>query len=343
MIKKILIGLSYVVIIGLGIFGTLHFKNKNDNQVAANTQLNSQMTAVQMQLDSIGSLATVYEVITPIEDTHTFVEGDLKEVSIPMSALGDSSITDKSQIIGQKSMIDMQTGTIITKDMLMKPDDEKFKYWKEITLPYLPIRLQAGEYIDIYASLLNGELIPILTHKEVQYIDDLTITLKISMEEMYCWDAAMKDYALFNEYGFTIFPTRYIYPGIDTTVAYYPVHEDTENMVKFDINVNDYTRCVNTTLRQHIDLVNALGTTDTNQNLSPIISEFNKAEADKLNDLREERLEEEAEAAEAAEEDALVNSDPNAMTGDVVGDVNSAVGDAMVDLENNFEDLSTIE
>lgn len=342
MVKKILIVLSYVVIIGAGIFGTLFFKNKNDNQVAANTQLNSQMTQVQMQLDSIGSLATVYEVISPIEDTHVFEEGDLKEVSIPMSALGDASITDKTQIIGQKSMIDIKTGTIITKDMLMKPDDEKFKYWKEITLPYLPIRLNAGEYIDIYASLVNGEFIPILTHKEVQYINDLTVTLKLSMEEMYCWDAAMRDYALFSDYGYSIFPTRYIYPGVDTTVAFYPVQEDTENMVKFDVNVNDYTRCVNTTLRQHIDLVNALGTTDTNQQLSPIISDFFKAEADKLNELREQRIEEEEAAAEAAAEEALLNGESTEST-DPAADLNAATGDAMISLDQNFEDLSTIE
>lgn len=334
MFKKILIILSYVLIIGAGAFGTLYFKNISDKQTATNSQLSSQIASVQMQLETIGTLASVYEVITPVEDTHTFNEGDIKEVSVPASTLGDASITDKSMIIGQKAKVNISTGTIITKDMLMEPGDEKFKYWKEVTLPYLPIRLAEGEFIDIYASLANGELIPILSHKEVFYIDDLTVTLKFSQEEMYCWDAAMRDYALFSGYGFTVFPTRYIEPGVDTTVAYYPVQEDTENMVKFDINVTDETRCINTTLRQHIDLVNAMGTTDTNAVLSPAISDFHKAEADKINELREDRIAADEEAAELAAEEALLED---------TGDLNSATGEAIIDLENNLTDLSVIE
>lgn len=342
MVKKILIALSYIVVIGAGVFGTLHFKNLNDKQVATNTQLNAQMASVQAELDSIGALTTVYQVKAGVDQTHTLTEDDIIDVSVPVSTLGDSSITDKSELIGKKTRIPVTTGTDLTKDILMEADEVQYKYWREITLPYLPIRLNVGDYIDIFAQLCNGESIPIMSHKEVYNIDDLTVTLKLSYEEMLCWEAAKQDYALFGNYGFVIYPAMYIAPGIDTTVAFYPVQEDTENMIKFDMNVSDYTRCVNTTLRQHIDLVNAMGTTDTNSQLSPLISELYGNEADKMNQLREQRIEQEEAAKQAEEEEAALDVSSEEYES-AEGALDAATGEAMDSLDSSIDDLSIIE
>lgn len=337
--KKILIIISYVILIGGAAFGILHFKNLNDKQVAANEELNRNMASVQSELDAIGALVTVYETYTEVEGTHKFTMEDLKEVSIPQSALGEATITDVSKIIGMAAKVDIKPGSILSEDMLMDANSELLKYSVDVTMPYLPIHLDVGEYIDVYAMLANGESIPVLTHKEVFGIMDLTVQLKLSQEELYCWNALLYDYALFANYGFSFYPTRYVNPGIDNTVAFYPVQADNENMVRFDINVSDPTRCINETLRGHIDLVNSIATTDTNAAMSSQISTLFADQATLLQELRQQRIEEEAEAEE--NDYLTVTTDP--VVDEYSESLDQTMGDAIDDINNGVQDLNIIE
>lgn len=301
MAKKILIAVLFVLVAGAGIFGTLHFKGKMDNQITQNTSLSSQVSSLQSELSAIGTMVTVYAPYNDIKQTDEIKAEDLKALSIPQSAVNEKYITDISQVEGKLAKIDISAGTHVTTDLFMDDtDDINLKFWRNIALSYIPVTLKEGDFIDVTAQLANGEKIPVLTHKQVFAIDDdnLSVLLKMSLEEYYCWDSALMDYALFNSYGFVIYPSLYINPGTDSTVAYYPVQLDAENMVKFDPNVVDKTRCVNTSLREHIDLVNALAATETNAQLSTYYTTVFKDEAANIIAAREAYLESLAEAAE---------------------------------------------
>ena len=294
MVKKILIGVLFAAVLGAGVFGTLFFKGKMDDQVTQNNTLSSQIAAAQAELNAIGAMANVYVLYNDVKQTDEIRVEDLKGISIPQSAVSEKYITDPAQVSGKLAKIDISAGTHLTTDLFMDDTDDKdLRFWRSVALPYIPVTLKEGDYIDIVAQLANGEKIPILAHKQVFDIDDdnLSVLLKLSQEEFYCWDSALMDYALFNEYGFIYYPTLYINPGTDATVAYYPVQLDAENMVKFDPNVTDKTRCINTTLREHIDLVNAIAATETNASISTYYSTVFKDEAANVVAAREAYLE----------------------------------------------------
>ena len=65
---------------------------------------------------------------------------------------------------------------------------------------------------------------------------------------------------------------KYLEPGRDFAVANYPVSRDLESYVTFDTNVEDPTRCINSTLRDHIDQTLFMAATSDNSNVSTSIS-----------------------------------------------------------------------
>jgi hypothetical protein len=51
------------------------------------------------------------------------------------------------------------------------------------------------------------------------------------------------------------YATKFLEPGNNYTIAYYPVAHEMENSILFNPNILDTTRCINSTLRDHIDEV----------------------------------------------------------------------------------------
>lgn len=324
MAKKIAIIATIVIILAAGIGGTTYFYIQNKNQIKANEDLRQQNSSIQQQLDQIGSLQTVYQVNDGITGYSGFEikEEDIKEVSKPASSLGDSSITDKTQIIGKFWKIDVKSGTEITTDLLM--DDANVAedvYDIDIPLSVMPVDTKLYDYIDITAWLPNGEEYVALSHKQIKAIananggsdgqgEGVIITVGVSTEELQVYRAALLDLAVYGNNGFTLYVTRYINPGVDVdTVASYPVQADMENNIKFNPNIKDATRCVNTTLRQHIDEVLFACSISQNESVSSAISDVYHNTQSCVLAKYVERVEAEEEAAEEAAQNAAASDD----------------------------------
>lgn len=255
--KKVIVILLFLIVIGAGCYGTWYFYDKNENQIEMNAQLTAQNSQIQAQLNTIGNLTTVYEVAVRCYSGDMIKETDLVPVSIPESACNETSIRDMSQLVGKYYKINVGPGTILTTDLLMEESDSlsKKRYTRELTFTSLPVGTVPGDYVDIRLMLPNGEEIPVFTHIRIKDIFETTCTFEVTEEENIIINAMIQDASNYSSYC-CFYMLKYIEPGNDTNVvAFYPVQHEMENMVRFNPNVEDTTRCINETMRDHIDEV----------------------------------------------------------------------------------------
>lgn len=272
--KKVLLVILFIVILGAGIGGTVYFYIQNKNQIEQNMQLTQQNASIQSQLDQIGQMTEVYEVYGKVFGGNQIKQEDLMAVSIPVSACGDSSITDMSELVGKFYKIDIKPGTILTRDMIMEQtDDTGLRYTRDILLDSVPVTLQVGDYVDFRIMLPNGEDYVVMSHKRVELLYETTVTVKVTEEEQTIWNSALIDLATYGQYGCVLYMTKYLEPGVDTdTIGTYPIQHDAENWVRFNPNIKDTTRCINTTLRDHIDEILFVYSTQSNNTVTSGIS-----------------------------------------------------------------------
>lgn len=338
MLKKIIVIIMFILVIAAGSFGTYHFYQENKNQIQQNQTLAQQNSQIQAQLNAIGSLVTVYEVSTKVYSGKEIRETDLVPVSVPASTCSTSSITDKSQLVGKYYKIDIMPGTILSSDMLMDEKEETAKiYSRELTFDSLPVSTVVGDYIDIRMILPNGEEYVVLSHEQIMRLYDTTVTLHISEEENAILNSVFADIGSYN--GFVlVYMTKYLEPGKDTdTIAFYPVQNDMENFILFNPNITDTTRCINKTLRDHIDEVLLLYTDSRNQSVaSGFIQSLHQQYTAQLtahNMWVEEHTDDEG--------NLVIEGDP--YSGGSSQSFDQSVNEAMGQLENDLGDLEAIQ
>lgn len=344
--KKVLIILAFLIIIGLGAGGTYYYYTQNKNQIAQNQTLSQQNSSIQAQLNAIGTLTTVYEVNTKVYSGNPILETELVQVSVPSSTVAEASIEDINELIGRHYRVDINPGTIISKDMLMdEVEGTKEKYPREITLTSVPVSTVVGDYIDLRIMLPNGEEYVIFSHKQIKRMYGTTLTFFFSEEENAILNSVFQDLGNYGSYTI-VYAMKYLEPGNDTdTVAFYPVTHDVENFLKFNPNITDQSRCINESLRDHIDEVLLVFTDSDNASVS---SSFISNLASQISAQL---------TAQSAWEQELTDEDGNFHPEwDTVGETSShtssgedgenydaVVGEAMDNLESGIEDLEAIQ
>lgn len=341
--KKVLLILLFVITLGTGVGGTIYFYTQNKNQIASNQALMQQNSMVQAQLDAIGAMTTVYQVNGTKYSGNIITDTDLVEVSVPQSTIAESSITNRDQLIGKAYKVDVKPGTILSWDMLMEEDvlSGKKKFWKTITLDAVPIGLVPGDYVDLRIIIPNGEEYPIVDKLYVEHVFKSTITAKFSEEENVVFNAALQD--LGNYEGMClIYCTKYVEPGNASTISFYPVQHEMENYVRYNPNIDDDTRCINTELRNHIDECFLMFTNNRNENAAKsFISAISKQYSSQL--LAHEQWVTDHTNQETGELVIEEGSSFDTTNQGVMGDFQEQVGESMDSLEESIQDLEAIQ
>lgn len=343
--KKVLLVLLFIVIAGAGTAGTLYFWNQNKNNIQLNQTLSQQNSSIQAELNAIGQLTTVYEVNTKVYSGNPILETELVPVSVPLSTCADSSIQDINELLGRCYRVDVNPGTILSRDMLMsETDGTKEKYPREITLTSVPVSTQVGDYIDLRMLLPNGEEYVIFSHKKIQRMYDTTLTFFFSEEENAILNSALNDLGNYGNYCI-IYAMKYLEPGNDTdTVAFYPVTHDVENFIRYNPNIDDPTRCINETLRDHIDEVLLVFTDSANQSVaSSFIANVSSQFTSQLSAHQSwvDELTDDEGNFHPEQDHVGTPANGGSSSGNV--DYDAAVGEAMDNIESGIEDLEAIE
>lgn len=254
--KKVLTILGILILVagcGFGIWGTLKFRKDYNAQLQQNNSLVSQNAQVQAQIDAIGAMGVAYQVKTPKLSGEEIKAEDLKEVSVPVSINGDATITNIEDLVGKHYRVDTTTGTILTKDLLMAEDQAIApKFPREISFPSLPVKLEVGDYVDVKFLIANGEEYVVLPHIEVEAIAGTILSFEVTEEENQLINSLIMDISQYPQACMT-YVDLYLEPGNAQSTAFYPVQADMEQFIIFNPNIEDKTRCINTTMRAHID------------------------------------------------------------------------------------------
>lgn len=304
--KKILLAILFIAVAGAGASGTYHFYNENKTTTTSLEQVKIERDNYLTQVNQIGTMTTTYAIAGDILSGSEITESDLIEVHIPQKAIAsngyDLSVNPdvKASLVGRKMRCSVAANTIITPDMLMTEEEEVaglMHYPIELTFDSLPVTLKEGDTIDLRFLLANGEEYVVLDHKIVKAVFNNTIQLHVSEEENAIINSLYSDLGVYSNCT-KAYLFKYLEPGNKQTLSFYPVVTEMEDFLLFNPNITDITRCVNTTLRDHInEQLLILSDSANSGTSSAALSVFSTALSGQ-NSMRQNWLQEQEQAAE---------------------------------------------
>lgn len=268
---KVLKWILFILLLaGCGVLGFFVYKFNNEKK-----SLEADKQALIMQMDQMQNsfqetkieTKTVYKFKANVPSGAEVTEKDVEAVEIASATYTDAYLTDLTKLPAL-TMKNCVKGSIVeTADLTYEAYVVDKKFTRELTFTNLPMGLRAGDYIDIRFALPNGETYNVLSHIKVEYMSGSTISIRVSEEEWMIIDAVMHDSMLYTGYTL-LYMVRYLDPGADSSIAFYPISTDLATFVQFSPNIKDPTRLINPTLRNHIDEVLTLYTTSQNSGVA---------------------------------------------------------------------------
>jgi hypothetical protein len=325
MFRRIIPWILVVLISITGGYFIYKFYTENKDHVSQLEDMTVQYNNAQSQLNSIGTMIDVYAISTDVLSGDEIMDTDIITVSIPEQAAGSSvvratetttdddgnSVPVTADFIGKHYRCDYSKGTLLTKEMLMTDDEEAEgiqKFPVELTFNSLPVTLEVGDYVDIRFLIANGEEYVVLDHKIVRDIYNTTITLWISEEENAIINSMYSDLGVYSG-ACVAYLYKYLEPGNSQTLSFYPVLSELEAFLKYNPNITDVTRCVNSDLRNYIDQQLIILTDSANSGVSSSVISYVSTALSNQSSMRQNYLQEKEQAEQEAELNATTSDD----------------------------------
>ena len=299
--KRILVIILILAIAGAGGYGTYHFYKENKMNVETLTNTQAQLSAAQSELNVIGTMTNAYVLTSDVLSGQEITEADFTTVYVPSSALNGASYYENApaedhmtteHLIGRKFRSAYRAGSFITDDMLMTEEEATSglaAYGITIGFDSLPVDLEVGDTVDIRLLLMNGEEYVILDHKLVKGITQNVVTLHVTEEENALINSMYADLGVYNQ-ACVAYLYKYLEPGNKQTLSFYPVNSEMESMLLFNPNITDATRCINPTLRAHLDQTLTILSDSANQAVSSMTKSYISTQISNANLARQQYL-----------------------------------------------------
>ncbi|MCL2859005.1 MAG: SAF domain-containing protein [Oscillospiraceae bacterium] len=196
-----------LIVAGVAIAGLLwHF-----NQVSSNTKTNPTGTVYVLSQGVNSGAALTADMITPMQVDTRMIPADNSNA---YSLLSDATI----------AKINISAGTPITSDMIAQSDNPTTDDLRleDFNMIKLPVRLEAGNYIDVRLTLPSGQDFLVVGKKQIQKCDDSTIWIELSESETSIINNAIIESYIMT--GSTLYATTYVDPGMQKKpIPTYPV------------------------------------------------------------------------------------------------------------------------
>lgn len=236
MYKKWIIIIVISVILTNAIQGFVWFKNKA-NTVARYEEQQAQLVN---QLQAYGSDTTCYTVKTSVKPGDEITPDNIEAITYPSSYVYDQMVTDASDIYGKLFKVALMHGTPITYNMTMEDEVRADTRDFDILLDTWPVGLEAGDYIDINITMPYGDRYIVVPFKRVYEVNENSLKVHFTAAELDTYLGACVDEALNEQYGATIYATRYVEPGLqDSAVSYYAVPTNIAALIQKNPNIVD--------------------------------------------------------------------------------------------------------
>lgn len=154
------------------------------------------------------------------------------------STLIPSNAATEADLRSVVAKIDLKAGTILTTDMLSDIDDQVYDDLRiqEYNMFSLPVKLNVDDYIDIRLTLPSGLDYIVASKKRVLDIQDNTIWLQVSEEEIMTINNAIVE--AYKMTGAKLSVILYVEPGIQKTATpTYVVSQEIYNLIQSNPNM----------------------------------------------------------------------------------------------------------
>lgn len=356
--KKFLTVLMFLIMVG-SIGECVWLFLQKEKVISDRDALMQQNSQLQQSIDAIGPFTTCYTVKTKVGPGDEVLLDNLVELSVPVSNTSDNTVFTLDGICGPNInpldkyyyKVRVEPNTPITKDMIMQDYMDSPVYERDIILPFKPIGLKVGDYIDLRVTLPGGEELRALTHKRIYMIMDNVVKLKLSEGELYIYSTLLTDHQYFSNIGLKIYATKYIEPGLaegNEPLPMYPVSNYAATLLNRDPEILNKTDYVNTELRTYIEQILLLYADAEEGTIFPGLptSSHEGNESGTLNSAQELYIDtyfgEDGEPVSNVTDISGTGADGNldgfedghTSTGNAIADLNQATGDAYGDLSD---------
>lgn len=221
------------------------------------TKLREEMQKVEVQT------AYGYVVSSPIKSGETITPEKLRGMKMNLNGVipkniypsaakdaegkvnidNDGNVIYKNFAFNVKAKIDMDVGTILSRDLTYEGDPiSNDLRIQEYNVVLLPTQIEAGEYVDVRLRTPNGADYIVVSHKQIELpqIDGVnsneTIWVRLTEEEILTMSGAIVEAYMMN--GSVLYATRYVEAGYQqaATPTYVPPAEVVQLMNK-DTNI----------------------------------------------------------------------------------------------------------
>lgn len=257
----VIIGIVIVLAV-LGAGGFFAFKTYNDTVTslrAENDDLRAQLDEATIEMGTVvvvGPRRVSDEgvvVFDGFKDGERIInEEDLDFVEIPAYAITDHMITDKKDVVGMITKIDLKPGAIFETTMLMEYELTASDRELDIVLTEMPIGLEPGDYVDLRVSFPLGEDFVVMVKKRVAGINSNTVKLIVNEEDVHHYESVKADMALYD--STKLYTTKYVEFGLQPAAStYYPVTNEVMKTLIQDPNIDTENWAQNVDARYELE------------------------------------------------------------------------------------------
>ena len=210
-------------------------------------------------LQSKGENIEVYRITSEVKSGEALQGNKLEPIKLSIDDLPTDAIDVSYNITGYKTKIDLQPGTVLTASLLYKEDPmPSSTRLMEYNMLTLPSTLRKGDYIDVRFTMPNGEDYIVLSKKEVVSVQNTTIGLHLTEDEILMMSSAIIESYIMK--ASNIYAVQYVEAGIqNAAVATYSVNAQVYQLIQANaqkgVNIEDYSKInesYNASLRETI-------------------------------------------------------------------------------------------
>ena len=220
----VVITLIICLIIGGLCFFLLGSKNKEKEE-----ERGQEVIAYVLSQDVKSGQEINSSMLMPIEVYSSMIPANYIDLTTMNSLTQENPYIAKTNILAK---------TIVTSDIITKSDEkiENDTRYMEYNMITLQTTAEVGDYIDIRLSLPNGQDYLVVSKAKIENLQDTTIGLNLSEEEILMMNSAMVDAYIMTASNFHA--VKYIEPGNQTkaAVTYTPTAE-TRALIAYDTNI----------------------------------------------------------------------------------------------------------
>jgi hypothetical protein len=316
--KKVLLVLLVIVLLAGTNAGQYFLWDKNMEGVSV--QYQNQIDAMQITLNEIGPMVSVYSVKNTTVPGTEIKQDDLTAIQVPSSVVSDYYIMDPSVVVGKFYKVAVNPRTPLTSDLIMETSLDNTLREVDIIADVWPIGLAVGDYVDLEINYPLGEKYRVLSHVRIEAVNSSTVKVLLDGTQRYLYGYAFVDYIIQKSRGSSFELVKYPEPGVQVaaSVTYAVpakivslVANDPDILIKLDNATNAKTRA---DILESITAVTDEEASAVASGRSAAISSVNGASDTYAQQLEQEAEQAAMEAFEAAGEQPIVDTSGETVT-----------------------------